>query len=229
MTQYIGISYLRGVVGGVSLSVRTNELIDRSKEMIQSGLGLAGTLTKSAATKTAVIGTKTVLLAGLGAIAFSWVSHLAYSSCQRAYHNHLDRLEEGRQTVLDGDGTLVQNILAMPTAALVRWSQRSRGRWAKATRLGDDLFHYQLSIRAIYGRVARGDDFIEGCISSMGDIRGLSRGELYIQLNRHLNAFIKTQADPRGAANPLAYDEILALRAATDVVCGDHITVQISR
>ncbi len=155
----------------------------------------------------------------------AWSAPKLYSWSQRKDLHLADHMAQ-REQYLDGDLGLVDNLRMITRPRVVRWAKAWRARMAAGSRYGDDLFEAQRMLRAcfeVHGFV--GEEFITGCISSLGDFRALARGELYIQLNRHLLGFIKSR--PQGFE--LEMEQIIALRAAVDMACGDHVQVQISR
>lgn len=153
----------------------------------------------------------------------------AYRWGQRKYILHLDQLEDQRYDFVNGDGTLIENIRMMAQPALINWAKKARESLLRKTSYGHDLYHAQRTLRIAFERATEGDageEFIHGCISSLGNFTTLSRGELWIQLNRHLQAFVRMRAQ---TDDPLSIHDIGGMRAAADLVCGDHIQVQISR
>ncbi len=177
-----------------------------------------------------------VLTGALVGLGYHLVRSCAYSHSQRWLHGTAvveghrvparQALEDQIEARLDGDSGLVDNIKLLVKTRLVEWGIAERQRLASAHNYGSSLFDQQRRVRAIFENVAFGEDFIFGCLSTLGDFRTLSRGELYIQLNRHLQGFIKARLDTPA---PLTIEEIGNLRAATDFVCGDHLQIQVSR
>jgi hypothetical protein len=166
----------------------------------------------------------------------AYIRHRIYGYAQRSLHgtsvldgqrveNHVavnDRVE----AALNGDVTLISNIKINFHTKLIEWGIRERQKMAETLNYGKGLYEQQRRVRAVFELVEFGEDFILGCLSTLGDHRVLSRGELYIQLNRHLNGFIKAKQD---SPIPLTIQQIGHLRAAMDMVCGDHVQVQVSR
>lgn len=138
----------------------------------------------------------------------------------------VDALEQEVEQHLDGDASLFQSVRLIIKTRLAAWGLEERERILRKLNYGPSLYDQQRRMRVIMSRVAHGEDFIHGCLSTLGDFRVLSRGELYIQLNRHLLGFVRAKAD---SPFPLAIEEIMHLRAAVDFVCGDHIQIQVSR
>lgn len=153
----------------------------------------------------------------------------AYKWSQRELLLRHDRLIDERYDYLNGDLGLAGNIRMIAQPAMVNWAMKMRDRLARRTKYGTDLYTAQRELRIAFERATEydvGTEFIHGCISSLGNFTLLSKGELWIQLNRHLQAFIRARAADH---NPLTVADIGGLRASMDFVCGDHVQVQISR
>ncbi len=133
--------------------------------------------------------------------------------------------ERLRTECLEGDAGLLDNVKLITNTSIMRWASRQRQEWARKTNTATDLYDYHKRIIAVYSRLNL-DDFAHSVLSSLGDTRTLTRGELYTQLNRHTQAHIKRMLDDE---TPLTHAQVLDLRMAMDMVCMDHVQVQISR
>ncbi len=139
-----------------------------------------------------------------------------------------EHFDDQVEDALNGDLSLYNKIRLLAKSRLMEWALWERKKIAEDTNYGKSLYHQQQRLRRVFGRVDYGEDFLHGCLSTLGDHRTLSPGELYIQLNRHLNGYIKAMQD-RPNQPPLTTQEIQDLRAAMDIACGDHVQVQVSR
>ncbi len=148
-----------------------------------------------------------------------------YSYGQRMLGNRLPEVEELKIECLDGDAGLLANVKLIANTSIMRWANRQRQHWAKRCNTAVDLYDYHKRILSVYGHLDL-DDFAHSVLSSLGDTRTLARGELYIQLNRHTQAHIKKMIDD---GTPLTNRRVLDMRMAMDMVCMDHVQVQISR
>ncbi len=134
--------------------------------------------------------------------------------------------EGAAENYLNGDAGLINNIKFCFSTKAQQYALAVRRTYLPSIRRGEELFDYQAQIDSMFADTENGPEFWAGILSSMGDFRTLSRGEMRIQLNRHLKGFITSRLDAR---NPLTPEQIHALNAVILLICGQHVTVQVSR